>query len=161
MRNTSHIMNIKVVYRKGARNSQGEVPLNIRFTHRRQTKTLSTGIVVDPSVWDEKSQRLTDLSPQYREMQLRLDSLLNEYHKKICRLEALDIDVNFETLFEPSEERIDCTVDSYFRRVIEQLESIDKYGIASKYRVTCSLWHQFHPQKMRFEEISLSPSARF
>ena len=81
-------------------------------------------------------------------MQLRLDSLLNEYHKKIRRLEALDIDVNFETLFEPAEERIDCTVNSYFRRVIEQLESIDKYGTASKYRVTCSLWHQFHPQKM-------------
>ena len=156
MRNTSRIMNIKVVCRKDARNSQGKVPLIIRFTHRRQTKTLSTGIVVDPSVWDEKSQRLTDYSPQYREMQLRLDSLLNEYHKKIRRLEALDIDVNFETLFEPAEERIDCTVDSYFRRVIEQLESIDKYGTASKYRVTCSLWHQFHPQKMRFEEISLS-----
>ena len=149
-------MNIKVVCRKDARNSQGEVPLIIRFTHRRQTKTISTGIVVDPSVWDEKSQRLTDLSPQYREMQLRLDSLLNEYHKKIRRLEALDIDVNFETLFEPTEERIDSTVDSYFRRVIEQLESIDKYGTASKYRVTNSLWHQFHPQKMRFEEISLS-----
>lgn len=113
-------MNIKVVCRKDARNSQGKVPLIIRFTHRRQTKTLSTGIVVDPSVWDEKSQRLTDYSPQYREMQLRLDSLLNEYHKKIRRLEALDIDVNFETLFEPAEERIDCTVDSYFRRVIEQ-----------------------------------------
>ena len=161
MRNTPRIMNIKVVCRKDARNSQGKVPLIIRFTPRRQTKTLSTGIIVDPAVWDEKSQRLTDYSPQYHEMQLRLDSLLTEYHKKIRRLEALDIDVNFETLFEPSEERIDCTVDSYFRRVIEQLESIDKYGIASKYRVTCSLWHQFHPQKMRFEEISLSPSARF
>ena len=83
MRNTSHIMNIKIVCRKDARNSLGEVPLVIRFTHRRQTKTLSTGIVVDPSVWDEKLQRLTNYSPQYREMQLRLDSLLNEYHKKI------------------------------------------------------------------------------
>ena len=109
-------MNIKVVCRKDARNSQGEVPLVIRFTHRRQTKTLSTGIIVNPAVWNEKSQRLTDYSPQYREMQLRLDSLLNEYHKKIRRLEALDIDVNFETLFEPAEERIDCTIDSYFRR---------------------------------------------
>lgn len=99
MRNTPRIMNIKVVCRKDARNSQGEVPLIIRFTHRRQTKTLSTGIIVEPSVWDEKSQRLTDYSPQYHEMQLRLDSLLTEYHKKIRRLEALDIDVNFETLF--------------------------------------------------------------
>lgn len=132
-------MNIKVVCRKDARNRQGEVPLIIRFTHRRQTKTLSTGIVVDPSVWDEKSQRLTDLSPQYREMQLRLDSLLNEYHKKIRRPEALDIDVNFNTLLDLAEDRIYRTVYTYFRRVIEQLESIDKYGTASKYRVTRSL----------------------
>ena len=105
-------MNIKVVCRKDARNSQGEVPLVIRFTHRRQTKTLSTGIIVNPAVWNEKSQRLTDYSPQYREMQLRLDSLLNEYHKKIRRLEALEIDVNFETLFEPVQKRIHCTVDN-------------------------------------------------
>ena len=158
LRDTSRITNIKVVCRKDVRNSQGEVPLVIRFTHRRQTKTLSTGIVVEPAVWDEKPQRLTVHSSQYREMQLRL---VDKHHKKIRRLEALDIDINFETLFEPAEERINSTLDSYFRRVIKQLESIDKYGIASKYRVTCSLWHQFHPQKMRFEEISLSPSARF
>lgn len=68
-------MNIKVVCRKDARNSHREVPLIIRFPHRRQTKTISTGIIVNPSVWDKKSQRLTDLSPQYREMQLRLYKL--------------------------------------------------------------------------------------
>lgn len=149
-------MNIKVVCRKDACNSQGEVPLVIRFTHRRQTKILSTGIVIDPSAWDEKSQRLTVCNPQYHEVQLRLDSILSEYQKKIRRLEALDIDVNFETFFESVEGRITCTMDGYFHRMIEQLESIDKYGTASKYRVTCSLWHQFHPQKMRFEEITLS-----
>lgn len=149
-------MNIKIVCRKDARNSQGQVPLVVRFTHRRQTKTLATGIVVHPQKWDEKLQRLTDNRPQSREMQLRLDTILNEYHKKIRRLEALDIDVNFETLFEPAEERIDCTLDGYFRRVIEQLESIDKYGPASKYRVTYSLWHQFHPREGRFEEVTLS-----
>ena len=91
-------------------------------------------------------------------MQLRL---VDKHHKKIRRLDTLDININFKTRFAPSEERINSTLDSYFRRVIKQLESIDKYGIASTYRVTCSLWHQFHPQKMRFEEISLSPSARF
>lgn len=155
MRNTSHIMHIKIVCRKDARNSQGKVPLIIRFTHRRQTKTISTGIVVDPSVWDEKSQRLTDLSPQYREMQLRLDSLLNEYHKKIRRLEALEIDVNFETLFEPVQKRIHCTVDNYFGRTIERMESVDQYGTASKYRITRSLLRRFHPQELRFEDITL------
>ena len=155
MRNTSHIMHIKIVCRKDARNSQGEVPLIIRFTHRRQTKTISTGIVVDPSVWDEKSQRLTDHSPQYREMQLRLDSLLNEYHKKIRRLEALEIDVNFETLFEPVQKRIHCTVDNYFGRTIERMESVDQYGTASKYRITRSLLRRFHPQELRFEDITL------
>lgn len=155
MRNTSRIMNITVVCRKDARNSQGEVPLIIRFTHRRQTKTISTGIVVDPSVWDEKSQRLTDHSPQYREMQLRLDSLLNEYHKKIRRLEALEIDVNFETLFEPVQKRIHCTVDNYFGRTIERMESVDQYGTASKYRITRSLLRRFHPQELRFEDITL------
>lgn len=101
-------------------------------------------------------QRITCGCPDCRALQLRLDQTLNEYHKKIRRLEALEIDVNFDTLFELSQVRIDCTVGTYFCRMIERMESVDKYGTASKYRVTYSLWGQFHPQDMRFEEITLS-----
>lgn len=101
-------------------------------------------------------QRITCGCPDCRALQLRLDQTLNEYHKKIRRLEALEIDVNFDTLFELSQVRIDCTVGTYFCRMIERMESVDKYGTASKYRVTYSLWRQFHPQDMRFEEITLS-----
>ena len=45
MRNTSHIMNIKVVCRKDARNSQGEVPLIIRFT-----TTMASAILTEASL---------------------------------------------------------------------------------------------------------------
>ena len=38
----------------------------------------------------------------------------------------------------------------------ERMESMDKYGTASKYRVAYSLWKQFHPQDLRFEGVSLS-----
>lgn len=149
-------MNIKIVCRKDAVNRNGRIPLALRFTHRRQTKTVALGMTVDPSEWDEELQRMTCGCPDCRALQLRLDQTLNEYHKKIRRLEALEVDVNFDTLFEPSQVRIDCTVGRYFCRMIERMESVDKYGTASKYRVTYSLWKQFHPQDMRFEEITLS-----
>ncbi|MDE5730669.1 MAG: site-specific integrase [Alistipes sp.] len=149
-------MKIKIVCRKDAVNRNGRVPLALRFTHRRQTKTVALGMTVDPSEWNEESQRITCNCPDCRALQLRLDRVLNEYYKKIRRLEALEIDVNFDTLFEPSQERLDCTVGTYFCRMIERMESVDKYGTASKYRVTYSLWKQFHPQDLRFEEITLS-----
>ena len=149
-------MKIKIVCRKDAVNRNGRVPLVLRFTHRRQTKTVALGMTVDPSEWDEESQRITCGCPDCRTLQFQLDRALNEYYKKIRRLEALEIDVNFDTLFEPSQERLDCTVGTYFRRMIERMESADKHGTASKYRVTYSLWGQFHPQDMRFEEITLS-----
>lgn len=149
-------MNIKIVCRKDAVNRNGRVPLALRFTHRRQTKTVALGMTVDPSEWNEESQRITCDCPDCRTLQFQLDRVLNKYYKKIRRLEALEIDVNFDTLFEPSQERIDCTVGTYFCRVIERMESVDKYGTASKYRVTYSLWKQFHPQDLRFEEITLS-----
>lgn len=149
-------MNIKIVCRKDAVNRNGRVPLALRFTHRRQTKTVALGMTVDPLEWDEELQRMTCGCPDCRALQLRLDQTLNEYHKKIRRLEALEIDVNFDTLFEPSQMRIDCTVGTYFCRMIERMESVDKYGTASKYHVAYSLWKQFHPQDMRFEEITLS-----
>ncbi|MDE5852284.1 MAG: site-specific integrase [Alistipes sp.] len=149
-------MKIKIVCRKDAVNRNGRVPLALRFTHRRQTKTVALGMTVDPSEWNEESQRITCDCPDYRTLQFQLDRVLNEYYKKIRRLEALEIDVNFDTLFEPSQERLDCTVGTYFCRMIERMESVDKYGTASKYRVTYSLWKQFHPQDLRFEEITLS-----
>ena len=74
----------------------------LRFTHRRRIKTLALGISVAPAEWDEESQRITCDCPDCRTLQLRLDRVLNEYYKKIRRLEALEIDVNFDTLLEPS-----------------------------------------------------------
>lgn len=99
-------MNIKIVCRKDAVNRNGRVPLALRFTHRRQTKTVALGMTVDPSEWDEELQRMTCGCPDCRALQLRLDQTLNEYHKKIRRLEALEVDVNFDTLFEPSQVRM-------------------------------------------------------
>lgn len=155
MHNTQTTMNIKVVCRKDAMNGQGRVPLVVRFTHRRRIKTVSTGLVVDPTDWDEQAQRLKCDRADCREMQYELDRILNDYRKKIRRLEALEIDVNFETLFEPVQKRIHCTVDDYFGRTIERMESIDQYGTASKYRITRSLLRRFHPQELRFEDITL------
>lgn len=148
-------MKIKIVSRKDAKNRDGRVPLALRFTHCRQVKTVALGISVSPTEWDEQTQRITCGCPDCRALQLRLDQVLNEYHKKIRRLEVLEIAVSFDTLFEPPQERIDCTVRTYFRRMIDRMESVDKYGTASKYRVTCSLWEQFHPHTLRFEEITL------
>ncbi len=89
-------------------------------------------------------QRYSDLTSKHK-----------EYEKKVQRLEALDIAVTFDTLFEANGKRFNCTVGEYFNQIIERLNKSEKYGTASKYKGALSSMKEFRSVNIRFDEIDL------
>lgn len=93
-------MKIKAICRHEIVYKNGKSPLAIRFTHQRTHKTVSLGISVEPHYWDKTAEMITTNCPERAALQSQIDSTLAGYRKKIQRLEALDIPVNFDTLFD-------------------------------------------------------------
>ncbi len=93
-------MKIKTIYRYEIVYKNGKSPLAIRFTHQRTHKTVSLGISVEPHYWDKKTETIAANCPERAALQGQIDNTLASYRKKIQRLEALDIPVNFDTLFD-------------------------------------------------------------
>ena len=148
-------MKITVICRKNVQYKDGKCPLFIRFTHNRTSKLIGLGITIPPDCWDAERQIVTEDCPNGRKVQFSIDSKLREWEKKIDRLEAFEMEVTFDTLFEPKGKRINCTVNDYFTQIIERLESAEKYGSGSKHRVTRSLLNSFRPNA-RFTDIDLA-----
>ena len=93
-------MKIKVILRANKINKQGQSPLMLRFTHERTTKLVALGLSVEPRYWDKDAEIVLPTCPERAVLQSRIDSTLASYRKRIQRLEALDIPVNFDTLYE-------------------------------------------------------------
>ncbi len=127
-------MKIKAICRKDIVYKNGKSPLAIRFTHNRANKFVSVGLSVESRYWDFDNQMLTADCPDRRTMQSKIDSAIVTYNKKIRRLEALEIEVNFDTLFETNGRRVAITVEDGFRKEIERLESLGKCSSASKHK---------------------------
>ena len=98
-------MKIKAICRHEIVYKNGKSPLAIRFTHQRTHKTVSLGISVEPHYWDKTAEMITANCPERAALQSQIDSTLAGYRKKIQRLEALDIPVTFDTLFETDKSR--------------------------------------------------------
>ncbi len=145
-------MKITVICRKNVNYKNGTAPLFIRFTHNRTSKLVSLGIAIPSECWDMEQQAVTADCPNGRTVQVEIDSKLREYQKKVQRLEALDIEVSLDTLFETNGKRVNCTLDEFFGTVIGRMESIEKHGTASKYGATLSILRQFRPSA-RFADI--------
>ncbi len=158
-------MTINVVCRKDAINRNHLAPLVLVFTHDRRRKFVGLGISVGISVllkhWDFEKQQPTADCPDRAEIQFQITSKIREYEKKIKKLEVLEIPVTFDTLFEQNGKRINCTVGEYFKQIIERLEKVEKYGSASKHKVTLALMSQFRSVNMRFDELDLTCLREF
>ena len=158
-------MTINVVCRKDAINRNHLAPLALVFTHDRRRKFVGLGISVGISVllkhWDFEKQQPTADCPDRAEIQFQITSKIREYEKKIKKLEVLEIPVTFDTLFEQNGKRINCTVGEYFKQIIERLEKVEKYGSASKHKVTLVLVSQFRSVNMRFDELDLTCLREF
>ena len=72
----------------------------LRFTHDRTMKFVALELSVEPYYWDKDAELVLPNCPERAALQGQIDNTLASYRKKIQRLEALDIPVNFDTLFD-------------------------------------------------------------
>lgn len=143
-------MKIKTICRHEIVYKNGKSPLAIRFTHRRTHKTVSLGISVEAHYWDKNTEMITANCPERAVLQSQIDSTLAGYRKKIQRLEALDIPVNFDTLFDAKSARsVGITIKEGFNKIIYKSEFITLIvcyvGVAfaevkNLNRLSCACW---------------------
>ena len=112
------------------------------FTLKGKVRYLATGIVLPLDAWDDSEQHIVSTYPDSDALQMRITAKRLEIEKKIQRLEALDADVNFDTLFGQKSRYINCTISEYFQQQIEYLKGIGKVGTAGKYETCKSLLEQ-------------------
>ena len=149
-------MKIKVVLRTGKINKQGQSPLMLRFTHDRTTKFVALGLSVEPHYWDKDTELVLPTCPERITLQSQIDRTLAGYHKKIQRLEALDIPVNFETLFDAKPAcSVGITIEDGFKAEIERLESLGKINSATKHKYALQVLDGYKPTTMALEAIDL------
>ena len=149
-------INVNAIFRKNKIKSNNTAPIHIRFTLNRKIRYVSTGVTIHISKWDFENQRIKDNSPEMQELQYSIDSKLNEYRRKIKRLEALEVDVTLDNLLETNGRKINCTVGEYLKQSIERLETLGKYGSASKHRSLLSRLSQFRSLNIQLDEIDLA-----
>ena len=154
-------MTFKVIIRTDVIYKDNSSPLCLLFFHDGRKKSVGLGVSVVRSCWDAQAQKVTDDCPDRDDIQFQITAKIKEYEKKIKKLEALEIPVTFETLFETIGKRMDCTVGDYFRQIIDRLEKVEKYGSASKHKVTLALMSQFRSVNMRFDELDLTYLREF
>ncbi len=149
-------ISINAVFRKDRLNSQNAAPVHLRLTQNRKLKHISTGVTLNINEWDFENQRVKGQTPELQALQLRIDTKIDELRRKIKRLEALEVEVTLDNLLETNGRKINCTVREYLKQTIERLETLGKYGLASKHRSLLSRLSQFRSLNIRFDEIDLA-----
>ena len=108
-------MTFRVILRKDVIYKNNTSPLCLLFFHDNRKKSVGLGVSVVRSCWDAQAQKVTDDCPDRDDIQFQITAKIKEYEKKIKKLEALEIPVTFEALFETIGKRMDCTVGYYMR----------------------------------------------
>lgn len=128
----------------------------LRFTHDRTTKFVALGLSVEPHYWDKDAELVLPNCSERITLQSQIDSTLSVYRKRIQRLEALDIPVNFDTLFETNKNRhAGITIENGFKAEIERLESLGKINSAIKHKYTLQVLNGYKPITMALEAIDI------
>ena len=149
-------MTFKAIIRKDVIYKNNTSPLCIQFLHDGRKKTIGLGVSVALKHWDAEAQKVTDDCPDRDNIQFQITAKVKEYEKKIRRLEIMDIPVTFENLFEQNSKRLNCSIGEYLKQTIERLETLGKYGSASKHRSLLSRLSEFRSLNTRFDEIDLA-----
>ena len=69
------------------------------LTHKSKSRYVSTGITLPLDAWDDSEQHVIPTYPDADSLQMQITAKRIEIEKKIQRLEALDTEVTFDTLF--------------------------------------------------------------
>ena len=154
-------MNFRAVQKKEIVYKNGQSPLFFRFTHERQSKFITLGVSVFPEHWDNEQQEVKSDCPDYSAHNTLIKNKKNEYHKQIQKLEILEIEVNFDTLFGTKSKRINCTLADYFRQQVDRMKSVGKVGTALKYHCCLSLLTQCNSVNIRFEQVDMNYLRNF
>ena len=149
-------ISINAVIRKDKINGNLCAPINIRLTLNSKSRYISTNVTIPLEVWNAETQQINPNYPNVAELQYKINSTRIEYEKKIKRLEALEIEVNFDTLIGAKSKRINCTLAEYFRQQVDRMKSIGKVGTALKYHCCLSLLSQCNSVNIRFEQIDMN-----
>lgn len=149
-------MKIKVVLRDCKIYKNGQSPLMVRFTHERTVKFVSLGLSVESVYWDKEAEMLTANCPNRAKIQRSIDDVVVGYHKKIQRLEALDMPVNFDTLLDAKPmHSVGMTIAEGFKEEIERLESLGKINSANKHRYALQVLAGYKPTSMQLSAIDM------
>lgn len=150
-------MKFKAIIRKDVIYKNNTSPLCIQFLHDGRKKTIGLGISVACEYWNAEAQKVTDDCPDRDNIQFQITAKIKEYSKKIQRLEALDIPVNFETLFDAKPARsVRITIEDGFKTEIERLESLGKINSATKHKYALQVLDDYKPTTMALEAIDLN-----
>ena len=149
-------MTFKAIIRKDVIYKNNTSPLCIQFLHDGRKKTIGLGISVALKHWDAEAQKVTEDYPDRDNIQFQITAKIKEYNKKIQRLEALDIPVNFDTLFDAKPARsVGITIEDGFKAEIERLESLGKINSATKHKYALQVLDGYKPTTMALEAIDL------
>ena len=151
-------MKIKIVpiLRKDRMSKTGSAPIHIRVTHNRKSRFVGTGVTIPIDSWDIEKQRIKPNTPDSQELQLQIDKKISELNRRIKKLEALEIEVTLDNLLETNGRKVNCTIGECLDSTIARLESLGKYGSASKHKSLRSRLSQYRTLNIRLDEIDLT-----
>lgn len=149
-------ISIVPVLRTDKTRKDGTAPIHIRVTQNRKSRFIGTGITLPPNAWNTDNQRVKSNKPSHQDIQLKIDNQVAELHRRIRKLEALEIDVTLDNLLETNGRKINCTIGECLDSTITRLESLGKYGSASKHRSLRSRLSQYRSLNIRMNEIDLT-----
>ena len=149
-------MTFKVIIRKDVIYKNNTSPLFLLFFHDGRKKSVGLGISLAREYWNAEAQKVGDDCPDRDNIQFQITAKIKEYNKKIQRLEALDIPVNFDTLFDAKPARsVRITIEDGFKTEIERLESLGKINSATKHKYALQVLDDYKPTTMALEAIDL------
>lgn len=149
-------MTFKAIIRKDVIYKNSTSPLCIQFLHDGRKKTIGLGISVARKYWNAEAQKVTTDCPDRDNIQFQITAKIKEYNKKIQRLEALDIPVNFDTLFDAKPTHsVGITIEDGFKAEIERLESLGKINSATKHKYALQVLDGYKSTTMALEAIDL------
>lgn len=149
---------IKAICRKGQSPQNQTTTIYLRLTINRKSRYVSTGVKIPTSYWDFDNQDFSIDCPQF---QCKVYEQIDKLHRRIKRLEALEIALTFDNILEDKQRRTNCTLREYFDRVITKLLTSGKVGTASKYQITSSLLSQVGLANQRLEDLATNDLRDF